>query len=292
MTDNSLEAVETNVEAAPSTPAEDVKEVEQDLPEGKSQENDEAVEGDAPDAEEPEVELSADALEWKEKFEKTQQATQKRIDRQTAANRQLQEQLNELTQRLEKSGSGHAEESNAPKQEDFDSYDDYIEAVTDYKAEQKAAAKERELLEAQKAAKQQEIYEAKQKQYESRVEAVKAEKPDYHEKEVVVEEIVDFAMKKDGVTDTIRMLTNAVLESENGARLVYELGNNPDKLEDMLAMNPYEAVRELVMLENLPKAVEKPKTPPQPIKPSSGSGKPNTPLTKKSEAEFKKWLTS
>ena len=131
-----------------------------------------------------------------------------------------------------------------------------------------------------------EKYEAQQKQYNERVEAFKATKPDFHDKETVVEEIVADAMRN-GVTPAIEMLTQAVLQSENSARIVYELGENPEVLENMLNMTPYEAVRELVKLESKPVDIVKEKTLPKPIKNNSGTTKTNKSIKNMSSDEFK-----
>lgn len=278
---NSLEAAEV----ATSEAAEDVKqEVEQGSEEPQVEE---AVEGDAPVAEEPEVELSADALEWKTKYEKIQEATQKRFDRKTAANRQLQEELDSANKRLaEFEKSSRNPEDNAPKEEDFDSWDEYQDAVIQHRAETLLQQKEQERLQAEQQAKQVQMYEAQQKQYNERVEAFKATKPDFHDKETVVEEIVADAMRN-GVTPAIEMLTQAVLQSENSARIVYELGENPEVLENMLNMTPYEAVRELVKLESKPVDIVKEKTLPKPIKNNSGTTKTNKSIKNMSSDEFK-----
>ena len=280
---NSLEATETNV--AVSEPTEDVKEVEQGSQEPTENEVDN---GEEQDADEPEVELSADALEFKEKLEKTKAAMQKRIDRQTAANRQRDEEISQLRKQIE---GMNVPQDDSPKEEDFASYEEYMKAVGKHEAKKELEAQQREQLEAQRAAKEQEARAAKEKQYNERVEAFKAEKPDYAEKESLVEEVVGEAMRN-GVTPTIQLMAEAVLESEAGARIVYELGENPDLLENLLTMSPYQAVRELVKLEGKPVDIVKEKPLPKPIKNNSGSTKAQKSVTRMSSEEFKKqWLS-
>jgi len=283
---NSLEATEAKVEAAASEPNDDVKKVEQGSQEPTENEVDDGEGQES--ADEPEVELSADALEFKEKLEKTKAAMQKRIDRQTATNRQREEEIAELRKQIE---GLNVPKDDSPKEEEFDIYEDYLKAVGKHEAKKELEAQQREQLEAQRVAKEQEARAAKEKQYSERVEAYKAEKPDYAEKEALVEEIVGDAMRN-GVTPTIKLMAEAVLESEAGARIIYELGENPDLLENLLTMSPYEAVRELVKLEGRPVDIVKEKQLPKPIKNNSGSTKSQKSVKRMSSEEFKKqWLS-
>ena len=213
---------------------------------------------------------------------------QKRIDRQTAAYRQLQEQHEALQKQLQENAP---KKDDTPKEEDFDTYEEYNEALVEYRAEQRLAEKERERLEAQRAEKEAQMREATEKQYASRVEAFAEKHPDFREKESVVEEVVALQMQN-GVTPTLQALTNAVLESENSARLVYELGNDVDLLEDILQKSPYQAVRELVKLEMKPEAVENKKQPPKPIKATSGKSTGKKSVNQMSGKELLKWATS
>lgn len=283
---NSLEADNEVVESV-SEPAEDVKE---DVEQGSGEpQEDEAVQDEAQDADEPEVELSEQEKALQEKLERTKTGMQKRIDRQTAANRQLQEELEALRSQIDTSGKAEDKE---PDEDDFKSWDEYQEALVEYRADKRAAEKEQERLQQMQQQKQAQLAEQQQKQYEERVKAFEVEHPDFRERERVVEEVVAHAMRG-GVTPTIKALSDAVLESENAARIVHELGSEEYDLEGLLAKSPYQAVRELVKLEMAPVVEKQNKpAPPKPIKKTLGTGSGKKSVNQMSGKELLKWANS
>lgn len=126
-----------------------------------------------------------------------------------------------------------------PKADDFETYEEYIESVAEWTAEQKFKAKE---VETEKKAVEQ---SAKQKldAHNQRVDAYKEANPDFQDlaEEFFEEHGEDFRLSGP--------LTEAIAESDNGAALLHELLKNQETLLAINSMNPSKAFRELGKIE-------------------------------------------
>jgi hypothetical protein len=192
---------------------------------------------------------------------------QKRIDKAVAKQRDAERRAEEAERRLaEIQGSRPAPEKNAepattpegkPKPEAFRTYDEYVEALTDWRVEQREQA--REQAEAQRKA--QEAAQTAQTEWEKRVEAVKAKHSDFDE--VLGEAQIPIPPA----------LYEAIFTDAHGPEVAYHLATHADEAERIAALPPVAAVRELGKLsakfDSAPEP-EKPKVskappPPKPV---------------------------
>lgn len=152
-----------------------------------------------------------------------------------------------------------------PKLEDFpDNYDAYIEALSDWKTDQKLAAREQENLKKAREWQQQEAARAAVETYTSRANEFKTKVKDFDD---VLDSVEDIQLHP--------AIQQSLLNYEKGPQLAYELARNRSALEKIAALqNPLDALRELgrfeASLTGAPPRIEtrKPFTaPPEPIRP-------------------------
>lgn len=165
--------------------------------------------------------------------------------------RKAEREKSELRAKLEdefKSREKPAESKsdNEPKRNDFDSYEDYIEARADYRADQKVnkrfedyEGKQKKVTEAQT---KQEAQKAFDKQAEKRVADGRKEFADF---DTVVNDAVE-----DGVIPLNSELYYGIIDSDIGHKLAYHLSKHPAEAEKLLALNPRAQLRELGKLED------------------------------------------
>ncbi len=197
---------------------------------------------------------------------------QKRIDRLTRSNYELQ---TALQQALGATGGQPAARQQEPEQttvqrpraEQFDDYDAYVEALADWKTDQKLdqrIAMEHKALERYQ---QQQQDENLTRTFQERAKAAASKYADFAE----------IAFSEDvPVSDAMR---SVILDSESGPDLAYWLGSNPKEAERIAQLPPIAAARELGRLEATLAAPAQPKTQqrvtraPEPIRPVTASAK-------------------
>lgn len=141
-----------------------------------------------------------------------------------------------------------------PTADQFDTYDEYIEALTDWKVEQTVSKT------SQKAIQQAEQMQ-RQQSWMEKVETVASSIPDYAE--VVHSSEVEIAPH----------VQDALLDSDKGPELAYHMARNPEFADRLNRMSPTKAALELGRLELSLAAPAKPATkappPANPIRPST-----------------------
>lgn len=152
-----------------------------------------------------------------------------------------------------------------PERAKFASQEEYEDALTDWKADQRIAKREREQAEAQAKAE----FEAVTKAWEARCTTAKAEIEDFAEvieaSEVQVSDVVG----------------QALMRSKNGPHMAYFFAKHPEEAKKVNRMHPIDAVRHLDALERdlmedakaEPKPVQRSKAP-EPVKPVKNSPAP------------------
>ena len=185
-----------------------------------------------------------------------------------AAEKRVEELERENAELKKSSAPAPEEEAKPPKQEDFATVQEYLDAAVTYNVE--AKLKERERLSGEKAA--ADAAAALAAEHEKRFKAAAERIPD-------LEEVV-------GKADfNLRMpLYQYIRESETGPELAYHIAKNPDIAERLNRLSPIKALAELGKIEvALAKAPEAPKPAqsqpevskaPAPIKPLSGNSEP------------------
>jgi hypothetical protein len=167
-----------------------------------------------------------------------------------------------------------------PSVDQFKDYGEFVEALADWKADQKVseALKARDTQTAQTA--EQRVQETKAQTFAERQATAKTSIPDY---DAVV-----------GAADIpiAPHLGEAILDSDKGPELVYHLAKNPAEAARLSALSPLAAARELGRLEATLGQSASPAKPvtkaPAPMKPTSGAGSSaTTDLSKMSHEEYR-----
>lgn len=173
-----------------------------------------------------------------------------------------------------------AEPQGKPTADQFTEYSDYIEALTEWKADQKIEAKF-----AEREAKQQET--ARATTWTERVTAVKAEIADF-----------DTVMAGSSAPMT-QAMAEAIRESDMGPRVAYHLAQHPEIATKMVGMSESAVNREIGRLEAIlsapkaeapaPKRITSAPIPPTPV--GSGRSTVGDPA-KMSQADYLAWRSN
>ena len=173
---------------------------------------------------------------------KQREEARKEAQREREAREALENRLKELEVKV---NPQPVEQVNAkPSPSQFNDAFEYAEALAEWSAEQ--AILNREKAEAEK--KLQEERSQVIKSWNDRLANVKADLPDYDEMIASASDIT--------VSDEIR---DAMLESEQGPRILYHLAENPELAEKLNSMSKVSALREIGKLEARFEAKETPK---------------------------------
>lgn len=215
---------------------------------------------------------------------------QRRIDRLVRDKYQLSGRVQELERRLMESAvprpqSGpppappQQQYTGRPVESQYERYEDYIEALTDFKT---AQAYQRIQAEAEQRQAQQRVA-MQHSEWQSRVQAYRAQAPDF---ESVLENAEDIQLSP--------ALQQAILEHEAGPRLAYELAKDRKTLERIAKMTPASAIRELGKFEahalngdTKPPAISKAPPPITPV--GTGSTKSTKSPDEMDYQEYKRW---
>ena len=151
------------------------------------------------------------------------------------------------------------ENLNKPQLTDYKTYDEYNEALTDWKVDQKLKSRDEEAKKQKEAEKQREATST----WEKKVDALGDEYADYEE---VVGQYRDYHVNP--------AITQVLAESDIGPQLAYYLAKNPDKLEEINNKTPYAVAKEMAKIEaSLNQPSVKVSKSPAPIRPVKGSSK-------------------
>lgn len=183
---------------------------------------------------------------------------QKRIDKLTREKREAEAKADRLERDLaEKTAAKPAEPAEPgkpaaepevkppeakpkPKLEDFETYEDFVEALTDWKSDQKLDALRSELKaekEAQAAAAaRQPLIDA----WAEKLDAARERHPDYDEVTGTAE------AEKLELTPAMHQ---AIFESELGPDICYQLGKNPEEFRRIAGLAPVASIREIGRIE-------------------------------------------
>jgi hypothetical protein len=162
---------------------------------------------------------------------KQREEARKEAAREREQREALESRIKELEGKVEPKP---VEENVKPQPSQFNDAFEYAEALAEWSAEQ--AILNREKAEAER--KEQEQRQNVIKSWNQRLETVKADLPDYDEMIASASDIT--------VSDAIR---DAMLESEQGPRILYHLAENPELAEKLNSMSQVSALREIGKLE-------------------------------------------
>jgi len=246
----------------------------------------ETVETEAETTEEVETEESATSEETTEEAsaeqpKKPPRGVQKRLDELTRLRYEAERRADqERQERIEwqKRAMGEQKpivQATKPTVEQYGTYEDFMEALSDWKVEQRLAS---ERAEREQQA-QRETTAKKAMTYQERVQKAISKYEDYEQ-----------IAHGNHWTPTPDM-RDAILESEMGPDLAYYLGNNPDEAIRISGLSPAAQNRELgkleVKLSHPPKP--QPTKAPAPIEPSGSKAKAQKSPADMSDHEFAEW---
>jgi hypothetical protein len=197
---------------------------------------------------------------------------EKRFSELTRQRKEAEAKVKELEERLAARESirepqTEPESNRKPTPDDFKDAFEYAEALADWSAEQALARREQEVRQKEVEAKRATVI----KTWQEKLDATKAEIPDY---EVMV------ASSSMSVNDTVR---DAIVESDVGPRILYELASNDELAEKLSKLSTAGALKLLGKLEAQFEKTEEPakaekktvvakSNAPEPIRPLRSTG--------------------
>lgn len=191
---------------------------------------------EVPEAEKPET--AQDSEPETEQERRGRGGFTKKIDKLTARNYQLQETNAQLQARLEaierrlegKEAPAKPTLSEKPTPDKFQTYEEYVEALADWKSEQRVA----KALEEREQATSKQAEEARTKEtfdtYNKRVSEARGKYEDFDE--VVGRDDIS-------IPQSVQL---AIVEMDNGPEVAYYLGQHPEEAEKLLELSPIKAV--------------------------------------------------
>ena len=172
--------------------------------------------------------------ERKDDGSRRQSRLDRRIGELTYKNKQQERENAELRQRLEAVEKRTAPQTAPkPKADDYATNDDYVEALADWKVEQKLEERLKKQDEGRGKENQERQIQATRESWEAKESAFLDKTPDYDDV------IQDFDIPKDA---TGAAVSNAILKHEKGPELVYHLARNPDLQDELFGLVPDRAV--------------------------------------------------
>ena len=230
------------------------------------------------------VDTTAQAKEDEDEH-RVPKGVQKRIDRLTQEKYRLRAELDFLRsqQPQQAQPAQQAQQpSQAPKLEQYNSIEEYLDALADHKASQKFdhLAKEREAKESQ-TRQQQEVA----KLHESYTKQTEQARQAYSDFDDVVQ---------DPDLPISQAMAEAIMRSSNGADVAYYLGKNPDQAARIASLDPFSAAVEIGRIAATVVRPQPRKTSnaPPPIQPVGARATPVTDPDKMSADEWMKWRNS
>ena len=219
------------------------------------------------ESEQPEVEAKEAEKEHDESS--LPEGVKKRIDKVTRQKYEAIAESNRLKAEIEQLRAQIAPKQEAPDISQFDTMDDYVEAVSEYKLQQKAQS-------AQNQQAQQNQAQAIAQDWVAKVDKARSVAPDFDE---VFSNVADVPFAQ--------VALDAVAQHPKGAEIAYMLGKDPSEAYRIAALAPYQqlmAIGEVAARANLPKT-KTVSTAPAPVKPVSGGASNSAP-----PADIDEWV--
>lgn len=190
--------------------------------------------------------------------------------------RMLEQTLTKPVEVKPEPSNAPAQPQGEPKLEQFQTYEEYVSALADYKADQKLRQFEEQIRQRE----QQTLQQAKLQEFQGRLQAAKTEMPDFDE--VALNPSLP-------VSDTMAEL---IREMDDGPKVLYALGKSPDVAARIASLPPNLAAVELgrfAVKASLPQPKTVSKAPP-PVNPlSGGMGSKTADPDKMTADEWLKW---
>lgn len=287
----------TDVTVEPSndeTEIEDVKVEEAQAEEPEQQDDQSQTEGETEEEQKPKTveERLADIEARYEEKVREAEAKQKKIDRQTAAYHELQKRLESERQAIQ--AKLEAPKDDAPNIDDYDTHEDYVNAVAEYKAKQLIKAKEQEFYQKQQQETMQKMQQERAKiALEQEAEYLKIN-PRYEASKNEFDSFVKTLQVDQAVENAI---VEAAFIGNVPSIIDYFGGNNGERLDELAEIarkSPAQAAIEIYKIQQkLGKPERKEEKPiPKPVASPKGTGKASKPVKDMNGKELLKWVNS
>jgi hypothetical protein len=171
-------------------------------------------------------------------------------------------------------------ETPKPAEDQFSDYSAYVEALADWKADQKIQTHLSEVETRRQVEAQQRTQDEAVRGFRQRAAEFAKEHPDYH------------AVAESPNVPINQAMFDAILESDRGPQIAYHLGQHPEEAARISSLSAPGAARELGKLEAQLSIPSKPKTSqaPDPVVPVGGGSERNTKdPDKMTTAEWMAW---
>jgi len=225
--------------------------------------------------EDADKEPAADAGEGAKSKGKSKGRYQKRIDRLTERAKKAEQQLAKLEGSGDKSDTGQTDnisdsDTDEPDPSDFDSYDDYLESLADWKADQKQGKGSNNAKDKGADDKTQDQNQEEDPEYDEALEDVNDAFDNSREKYSDFDEVVtapDVQITKE--------MVKALADADSPGDVAYYLGKHKDEASRIAGLGPMAQAREIGKLEvkvaNIKPPGKKTTSAPDPIEPVRGS---------------------
>ena len=210
---------------------------------------------------------------------------QKRIDELTKDKYEAQEQARFFAEQLKTKEEPKPQvvaevPKTAPVSDDYDTYEGYLDALTDYKTDLKLEQRDRKQAEAAMANRSQRANEAQHQAVQAQIAKGREKYTDF-----------DMVAMNDNVPMTNDMLL-AITDSASGADIAYYLGNHVSEAKKIAQMNPVSAIRAMgrieATLESNGTTVQKSNAP-TPLKPVNKNASVNADPERMGINEWMQW---
>jgi len=201
----------------------------------------------------------------------------------------LQSQLNEFKQAQEKQPEQQGAQDSAPKEEDFETYSDFLEAKILHKMKQGQAQEQQPQAQQQQPEQDPQVLQMRQQKEQSMMQQAQqyAQKiPDYAQVVEQNAEVLDYMPQE---------IQDAFYEADDAALAFYNLAKSGD-LYTLAEMTPYRAAMVIAQAQQQPNTPQQPQAPQH--KPMKGVGGANSQAStglnaiKNDPDKLMKWLNS
>lgn len=227
------------------------------------------------------ADTAAQAKKDDEEEHRVPKGVQKRIDRLTREKYQLQAQLEVLRQQPQAPQQRQQQDAPAaaPKLDQFASIEEYIDAMAEHKAAQKADEVFRKRDAEQSATKQQQESARVREGFTKAMDDARTAYDDF-------DDVVD-----NPDVPISQGMAEAIMRSKNGADVAYYLGKNPDEAVRLANLDPFSAAVEIGRLAAtiVRPQPRKASNAPPPIQPIGARATPVSDPEKMSTEEWLKW---
>lgn len=190
-----------------------------------------------------------------------EEKVQKRVAREARKADARYQELQREIEALKAPKPAETKSESEPKRADFDSYEAFVEARAEWRADQKVTKRLEEFegkgkKDAEKA-KQEESKKAFDKRVETVIDNGNKNFPDF---DAVINEAVE-----DGVIPIDSPMYYGIMDSDIGDKIAYHLAKKPAEAKRILALGPYGQAREIGKLEDKLSAKKEPRETMEPI---------------------------